>query len=253
MQSLNETSSSSSSCHATPTTTTTTASHRKRKHVELSVNFAKGEVDTQTPHEVQSSDDNNQETDTTIPRSLARNNGLNNHDSNPVVEESSEESEDLFRADSEDDNGDNKSDDDDEEEEKAPVFDAKKFFQTPRFRPKEMIEIKKRIKAALEKPMKRLEEGGKEVYLEYLRQKWKRSADATNVNLELRKARLQQQIMDATIQGDPRGYQQTLFEIAKEKNTIINRKCFIQRCSEGCVVSCRVVCKMIGRLTGIDF
>ena len=244
MQSLNETSSSSSSCHATPipTTTTTTASHRKRKHVELSVNFAKGEIDTQTPHEVQSSDDNNQETDTTIPRSLARNNGRNNHDSNQAVEESSEESEDLFRADSEDDNGDNKSDDEEEEEEeeeeKAPVFDAKKFFQTPRFRPKEMIEIKKRIKAALEKPMKRLEEGGKEVYLEYLRQKWKRSADATNVNLEQRKARLQQQIMDATIQGDPRGYQQTLFEIAKEKNTIINRKCFIQGCSVGCVVSC---------------
>jgi superfamily II DNA or RNA helicase len=99
------------------------------------------------------------------------------------------------------------------------AFDAEKFFSSPSCSGEEFVEAKKLILQAFRAPLRRLEEGGYQAYINHARERDRRNA---NKGKDDQHELLQQTIQDATIQGDPREYQRILFEVAKSKNTIVN-------------------------------
>lgn len=109
-------------------------------------------------------------------------------------------------------------DKDDDEKDTVAVFDEEKFFLSPSFTPEELADASNRINAAFQAPLRCLEKGGHTVYMDFLKER-EMKARINNID---KSEQMQQMIEDATIQGDPRGYQQALFQIAKRKNTIIN-------------------------------
>ena len=77
--------------------------------------------------------------------------------------------------------------------------------------------VNERICTSFESPIHLLQEGGFEEYLKYKNE----HEETGNISLEEQQW-MEQIVEDATIRGDPREYQQALFEVAKSRNTIIN-------------------------------
>jgi superfamily II DNA or RNA helicase len=112
----------------------------------------------------------------------------------------------------------NKPEDDGERENNMARFDPVCFFSSPTFPQEDLDQALKRITNAFQDPLSRLEVGGVQKYLEYIRHRvGLKSKKEMNESERLRKV-----MQDATIKGDPRAYQRVLFEIAKSANTIIN-------------------------------
>jgi primosomal protein N' len=108
--------------------------------------------------------------------------------------------------------------DDDDDINANIVYDEEQFFQAPSICGEELKQASTRICAAFQVPLDMLEQGGFAAYCKYLKERaqTKKREDVTQ------KERMAQILEEATIQGDPREYQRVLFEIAKERNTIIH-------------------------------
>lgn len=133
-------------------------------------------------------------------------------------------------------------------------FDENKFFSLPSFRPEVRQEAFRRIYAAIETPLKELEEKGYEAYRQYMedsdvendyddpakndagrrfrKEKGKessrglfrtlRSKNSSRRRREKEEESIQKSLSNAIVDGDPREYQRKIFEIAKQRNTIVN-------------------------------
>ena len=132
-------------------------------------------------------------------------------------------------------------------------FDEQKFFSLPTFRPEIKEEAFRRIYAAIETPLKALEEEGYEAYRQYIedgdvensyddrdnndagsrfREKKRKSSRGVFRKLKANKSHRKRERMkeesirnslrNAIVNGDPREYQRKIFEVAKQRNTIVN-------------------------------
>ncbi len=121
-------------------------------------------------------------------------------------------------------------------------FDERKFFALPTFQPHVKEEAFRKIYAALEAPLKVLEEDGYEAYRQYLDYR-DGDDDAGHFRSEMknrglfrkfhtkhsqqererkREESIRNSLKNAIVNGDPREYQRKIFEIAKTRNTIVN-------------------------------
>ena len=121
-------------------------------------------------------------------------------------------------------------------------FNERKFFSPPTFKPDTKDEAFRRIYAAIEEPMKKLEIDGYEAYKQYLddcnkNNSYNYSKNGTRTNLiyrlknfdstnsdriKKREESIRKSLRDALVNGDPREYQRTIYEVAKKRNTIVN-------------------------------
>jgi hypothetical protein len=140
-------------------------------------------------------------------------------------------------------------------------FNERKFFSPPTFKPDTKDEAFRRIYAAIEEPVKLLENDGFEAYKQYLDDCCADGADADggggggggsrggnksnnynnnknggksllyrlrnfdNTNpdrIKKREESIRKSLRDALVNGDPREYQRTIYEVAKKRNTIVN-------------------------------
>ena len=111
-------------------------------------------------------------------------------------------------------------------------FDERKFFSLPTFQPQVKEEAFRKIYAALEAPLKTLEENGYEAYRQYNDQE--NTSDNTGrfhkfhakhsqrERERKREESIRNSLKNAIVNGDPREYQRKIFEIAKTRNTIVN-------------------------------
>lgn len=126
-------------------------------------------------------------------------------------------------------------------------FDERKFFSSPTFKPQVKEEAFRRIYAAIEAPLKALEEDGYEAYRQYIDENNFDDNDNNDAgsgkrnrksyrgpfrkikhrisyrNKEKRREdSIRNALRNALVNGDPREYQRTIFEVAKQRNTIVN-------------------------------
>lgn len=133
-------------------------------------------------------------------------------------------------------------------------FDEQKFFSLPTFRPEIKEEAFRRICAAIETPLKALEEEGYKAYRQYIDdgdvensyddgdnndadrhfrdEKKRKSSRGVFRKLKTNKSHRKRERMkeesirnslrNAIVDGDPREYQRKIFEVAKQRNTIVN-------------------------------
>ena len=134
-------------------------------------------------------------------------------------------------------------------------FDERKFFCLPTFKPGVKEEAFRRIYAAVEAPLKALEDDGYEAYRQYVeytsddeigcsgsdknevggrfrdeksRKYGKglfRKLRSSNSHREREKRReesIRNSLRNAIVNGDPREYQRKIFEVARQRNTIVN-------------------------------
>jgi len=133
-------------------------------------------------------------------------------------------------------------------------FEERRFFASPFFKSEIKEEAFRRIYAAIELPLKVLEDHGYEAYRQYVQgcdsdddYDGFEQSDAGNHNHRVRNKRLfrgvfskfqnknafrknekqkeeliRNSLKNALVNGDPREYQRTIFEVAKKRNTIVN-------------------------------
>jgi hypothetical protein len=101
------------------------------------------------------------------------------------------------------------------------VFDEDRFFSTTATFPASVLEeARSQIYEGMEEPLRRLEHGGHEMFLDYLKQK--SAMRCLNGRSQEGKETVRKSLHDAYISGDIRGYQRRLLEVALSKNIIIN-------------------------------
>jgi hypothetical protein len=133
-------------------------------------------------------------------------------------------------------------------------FDERKFFSSPTFKPEIKEEAFCRIYAAIEIPLKVLEDHGYEAYRQYIegydeendyhdrdnndagggfrgghiRKNYRglfRNIKTKNSYRDKQKDKeesIRNSLRNALVNGDPREYQRTIFEVARRRNTIVN-------------------------------
>lgn len=133
-------------------------------------------------------------------------------------------------------------------------FDERKFFSSPTFKPEIKEEAFRRIYAAIEIPLKVLEDHGYEAYRQYIegydeendykdrdnkvasgrirgsrnRKNYRglfRNMKIKNSYRDKQKDKeesIRNSLRNALVNGDPREYQRTIFEVARQRNTIVN-------------------------------
>jgi hypothetical protein len=133
-------------------------------------------------------------------------------------------------------------------------FDERKFFSSPTFKPEIKEEAFRRIYTAIETPLKVLEDHGYEAYRQYIegydeetdhhdrdnkdasgrirggrnRKNYRglfRNIKIKNSYRDKQKDKeesIRNSLRNALVNGDPREYQRTIFEVARQRNTIVN-------------------------------
>ncbi|KAG7344127.1 RNA helicase ERCC4-like protein [Nitzschia inconspicua] len=102
---------------------------------------------------------------------------------------------------------------------KEVVFDEKKFFSAPKFPGRVLEQAKAMIYDRIEDALRRLEaENGNEVFLKYRQERRKKA----KTDKDKQQQRLQRNLDDFLVRGDPRDYQIQLLNIALKTNTIVN-------------------------------
>uniref|UniRef100_A0A448ZDB2 Dicer-like protein 1 n=1 Tax=Pseudo-nitzschia multistriata TaxID=183589 RepID=A0A448ZDB2_9STRA len=123
-------------------------------------------------------------------------------------------------------------------------FDEQKLFQVPIFAPGIKESAFQKIYAAMEEPMKLLEDRGYDAYKEFIEDcdnsvekndsggkrrtyrgrifRNRKSARTNHVQIAKQKEEsIRKSMEDALVNGDPREYQRLIFEVAKKRNTIV--------------------------------
>jgi ERCC4-related helicase len=108
----------------------------------------------------------------------------------------------------------------DNEHDKINIFDEHRFFSTTSAFPDKVLEeARSQIYTRIEEPLRRLEQGGHELFLDYLKEK---NNTQQSRNHRSHEEAMRKSLDDAYISGDIRGYQRKLLDVALSKNIIIN-------------------------------